>query len=525
MYYDRAGHDLKEESGLPQQSTRPQTGDGIAHYRVPSNSTPPQIQDRPHTSLARAAIPVGKSTPSWTTNPLRGTRSQEQLKAGSGGGRSTSRPLRRDSPEPKLETLSEQETPRNDSRVSTTTDLREQMHELKHRISSLKERAREDSLRRRSVQTLRQPCPLIHSHSDPPETRHSRSREFGSGSIGRVPALLPDTPSPPPSDSGDIVFDPRLGYAAVSPHRSSHNTSQERATSSGHKTDFFSCVDDKGTATSLTESYRSSDPLSEATSKTIESSETESIYEDAADEPVPFQRHEDREDAFDYGHFFLHSSMGTFSKVRRSSMSSTDSEVTTKGPSMFQQVPPTPETPENLRNIERGIHARAISKDSIETTASFATAREAIRSGRQTPVAIAEWLLPKSRDGRTNARGDDRADSGVGVAEQTSGKHAGVSRVDSRSRSRSSTHASYKSHRSNPSSNLSSASVAVSAITDAKAQKLGFQDKTLVLAVVENLRQICEKLQAGDESEFSGSLLRKRLDSARKMLDGSLPVV
>jgi hypothetical protein len=87
--------------------------------------------------------------------------------------------------------------------------------------------------------------------------------------------------------------------------------------------------------------------------------------------------HEDREDAFDYEHFFLHSAMGTISQQRlgrRDSFSSEDSVETTRGlPASNSQ---------EAKNDPRASlgHLRSESTDSVSTMATFATATEGLGS-------------------------------------------------------------------------------------------------------------------------------------------------
>jgi hypothetical protein len=98
-----------------------------------------------------------------------------------------------------------------------------------------------------------------------------------------------------------------------------------------------------------------------------------SLYHDTLATPIS---HEDREDAFDYEHFFLHSAMGTISQQRmgrRGSFSSEDSVETTRGP-----IAPSTDHKEEMRNSERTAlgHFRSESTDSVSTLATFATATE-----------------------------------------------------------------------------------------------------------------------------------------------------
>ncbi|KAF1356928.1 hypothetical protein BDV97DRAFT_21832 [Delphinella strobiligena] len=475
----------------------PQVADVFGHSRVFSDSAASQVfPERPVTSLSRNVIPVRNFTPSWTSNPLRGSKSSEQLR---GGARLTPR-LHANSPVPQLEPLAENESTvasvhhssNMSCQSSSTTDLREQMDELKGRISSLAVRAREDSLRRRSTQNLRQACPLVNSniYSSPAQQSNLR-RTSSSAHVGRHTAALSATPSPPRTEDGQLIFDPNLGYAALSPTRRSLRSPSM----------------DDDTVSSLTESYQSSTSSPSRTiTDTSEDGESNSIYEDAPNLPLASQRHEDREDAFDYGNLFLHSSMGTFSRPRGSSFTSTDSGETARGPISFDLVPSTPETPEHLRDIERSIHRRALSAESILSAASFTTAQEGIKSGRATPMATPDLFAPRSKDGRSTALSNDKADSGVVMAEQS--KVAAVSRPTRGSLSLF------------PSIPQSAESVAVSALLDVNARPLGLKDKALVFTLVESLRHICEELQHGDESGDRRRILRQRLEQASRVLDG-----
>lgn len=516
VYFGRTRYNTREhpDARVRYPTDRPQAGDGYGHYRVFSDPVPsPTLTERFHIPSSR--VPVSKYSPSWTSNPLRGSKSQEQMK----GGRTTPRPLHATSPEPKLEPLLEHESSREENRSSrvitrqpsTATGLREQMHELKERISSLKDRARDDSMRRRSMQSLRQSCPLVNSGVQLLGSQSDLKRVSSGANIRRSPAILPGSPSPPLTEDGEPLFDHRLAYATA-PRPSSNANTRESPDENIYALDFDedrSLGED--TATSLSRSSGSSGSTDGTVTDTSEEAEDDDIFADAPDVPTRPQRHEDREDAFDYANLFLHSSMGTFSRPRGSSVSSvtsTDSEQTARGPCMFDQVPPTPETPETLREIERSIHTRAMSTESMVTVSSFATAQEDIKSGRQTPIAMPEWL---SKD-QTVTHVCDRADSGMSVAELSATK-AGALR--SRSFTQTSLHASFPPIQPSP------VSAAVSALLGAKSRPLSLKDKTLVFAVVDSLKQICEKLQVDDEGEEATKLLRKKLADARQILIGS----
>jgi len=208
--------------------------------------------------------------------------------------------------------------------------------------------------------------------------------------------------------------------------------------------------------------------------------------------------HEDREDAFDYHNFFLHSTMGRFDQ--NSDTTSEASDDTARGPRLDPESFPmlgTPKTPEMLRKIERKLHERQMSSNSVATDSdsinSFATATE----GRQSPIKKSE--------------GSDGADSGVAFHKDRGFHKRQVS---------SQIVAQIRTIPTDPTS------VAVHAVTDA-AQKspMGMKDKTLVFMLVESIKDACFKLQDDKTPSGEGRVLRRRLEEARKVLEGHSPVV
>jgi hypothetical protein len=105
----------------------------------------------------------------------------------------------------------------------------------------------------------------------------------------------------------------------------------------------------------------------------------ESSYHDSVQAQVS---HEDREDAFDYEHFFLHSAMGSMSRRRmrrrgsNDSFSSEDSVETTRGPVTSHSL--------DVAAAKIGRRSRRGSAGSTSTLESFATATE----GRHTRTGI-----------------------------------------------------------------------------------------------------------------------------------------
>ena len=408
---------------------------------------------------------VGNDSAAWTAKSLRGTRSQELPR----NVRSSSRPWHKVSPESPLEILPEGDASPEITRGKAgspmvTQELRDQMHDLKHRISSLTERAREDSIKRRSLLQLRQSSPFTDAHGWQHEEQSRRVSPLTEDEINfEISKSARPISGTPAYEQITIGHDP----AEITNSDSQHGI-RESVVYVGPGAHRISIAQD-------------SPPLPR--------SESGSIYEEPMDEPRLSQRHEDREDAFDYQNFFLHSSMGRFE--RRLSSGSTDSGATTKGPvKVSEQVPATPETPETLREIERNLDAqeRKMSTDSLSTAASFATANEEAGSGR-----ISRLQSPTQRVH------SDGADSGVGML-------------------KSRTLRKFPAEPRSPTG--SGTSAAVAALIDPKGRPLGLKDKALVYMLAESLNKVCLKLQAGEETEYDNRLLRRRLDAARKALDG-----
>jgi hypothetical protein len=64
------------------------------------------------------------------------------------------------------------------------------------------------------------------------------------------------------------------------------------------------------------------------------------------------------------------------------------------------------------------------------------------------------------------------------------------------------------------------ATVAVKALIAPSGRQLGLKDKALLFGLVESLTKVCHKLQEGEETDYDSRALRRRLDEARRVLDG-----
>jgi hypothetical protein len=459
------------------------------HVRVFSDSNVPS-DDRRYRSLNI------NSNPSWTTNPVRNTRSSELL-------RYPRSPL---SPDPQLDTVSEEQSVRSHS---SAHNLREQMMQLRGRISDLKERAQEENLRRRSTTNLRDNCPLNNADTSPGATGSPRPRLARITKASNVPGAWVSAQTI--ADDEDEDFQPREEYM-----------DEEE--------------DDDDNYTLPHSGSGSTDRTSTPTTTTTDHSNP-SLYEDAPESSpdVSGPRHEDRDDAFDYSKFFLHSATGSFEPntptrhTRTTSLSSSDSCLTARAYPVNQdpatagaedeeelQAPPTPETPEALRHIEEVIlpsrmqHRRGLSAESLATIATFETAEE----GHQ--VSIAQWL---SRSTSASSIHD--------LKQQTKPSRSHPSNqaaLPSPALPPTYTPASAQNGQQYISISPSATTIAVSALLDpTKGQGLGSKDEALVYTLVESLREVVGELQLGAGGEERRRWLRRRLDEARRVIEGEDP--
>ena len=240
-------------------------------------------------------------------------------------------------------------------------DLQDQMKGLHIKISTLKVRAQEDGLRRRSIQSLRTPSPL--TAADPWYNNDMRYKEIRrmNSRLSREVESAQMTPrsdatstfdnrhapadSSKPTDTGSVVTEIEDGDDSRSVMESVYEDAEE-----GSDAEEPAPGRDQNALNEIR-----SEPLDEEMDQTLE-----------AFPPVPGSvdatPHEDRADAFDYEHFILHSALGNYvqTRLRRPSTDSTASVETTRP---IYNDPPDP-------------RPRADSAASQSTMASFATATE-----------------------------------------------------------------------------------------------------------------------------------------------------
>ncbi|WXC54515.1 hypothetical protein SNK03_000512 [Fusarium graminearum] len=325
---------------------------------------------------------------------------------------------------PAFGSMTDSDLPRSPS-VAQVRDLKHQMKDLRGKISSLKEQARADSMKRRSLQSLRTPSPFTHSRWDQALPESRKSQESTPDALNWQapwnadnPGEKPDGQISPKQDTkgaseleraktADIEYEdardtlepsgetstkeakvPTPVDEILGPQDDSQAQENDDMIDDGETWEGDLELEDEEVKEELqynqqTDGY--DDNLEDDDDEFVdfESESGESSYHDAIQNPVS---HEDREDAFDYEHFFLHSAMGSMSQHRRgswSSVSSDDSVETTRGP----VITPAPGTDSDSD------HERRPSVESMASFNSFTTATEGRSSRNSTFGNVTETVV------------------------------------------------------------------------------------------------------------------------------------
>ncbi|KAF5235494.1 hypothetical protein FANTH_11718 [Fusarium anthophilum] len=396
----RVYHPSEFDPGFPQRSASALGAAG--GYRQPLTS-----------SRSADALGIGYGTTSHrsptTLDPMLETLSEDEGGA-NGDSRRSSHLYNQLSPT--FGSMTDTDMPRSAS-VAQVRDLKHQMKDLRGKISSLKEQARADSLKRRSLQSLRTPSPFTHARWDQglPESRTSQettpetpawqapwnqgspkdkangqtSPKEGSKEPSEESAKTLDAGAvhgPRTSDAPDVAVaqeqsgspqfeaEPDLGddIQVQTQVQENDDMNDDGETWEGDLEQEEDDFKREGNGYGLQNGEYNDDAEDDDDDEFVdfESESGESSYHDAFQTPVS---HEDREDAFDYEHFFLHSAMGTMSQHRReswSSVSSGDSVETTRGPIVAPTSAPDSDSD----------HERRPSVDTMSSFNSFATANE-----------------------------------------------------------------------------------------------------------------------------------------------------
>ncbi|KZM24413.1 uncharacterized protein EKO05_0001565 [Ascochyta rabiei] len=510
-------------------SSSPSHTRGASETSIPPPFTPSYVSKMG--TGKRASSAMGATRGPWSPEgfghgrfPIKESRSHEVMRDprntwNTGEHQIPGRPTSRSSKSPPaLETLREDDNGHTLQRsASATSGLRDQMNDLRGRISSLKQRAQEDHMRRRSLHSLRTPSPFTSSEvwykgkdgyqaGTSPVTQHA-----GLGIKTNSPtrkALYEDGGSP------TTTFSQQEGeMLVVTRERSPKGLGIQQAG-----------VNPPSTIDEVTELSESTHGCEEAEDNDFVSAHGnhiepggDSVYEDAVYEMPVTERHEDRVDAFDYEHFFLHSAMGTYSlENRRSSISSNSSTATTRPVTAMQDS-------EGLSNAEKRIsmHQRNPSVDSVSTVASFATAAshqsdddddenermdqfsQQILSHNQHMAAQRPSLVSLRSDSAIHMR------RGTGLSPTQTTLSRGSSRTSSSSGSLASGLQISKMY-----------SILTESQRDEPRLALSEEDKQLIYSLAAGFQSVCANLQntCGDEDDRKA--WRRRLEDARKVLAG-----
>ena len=431
------------------------------------------------------------------------------------------------------------------TRARSTTqmrDLRDQMQDLKGKISTLKQRSKEDNLRRRSLQSLRTPSPFTAAeqwYTGQPVAEVGQSPAQGFGLVEGSKVLdAEETPNeaapedfrqlPLAIEGDDATWDedlhleeslpeptgqkeeltPRSSQVeSITYHRSPSQSPAERLII----IDESSPVDLGGKEDSL---YGDED------------------YHETSAEPV-VERHEDRPDAFDYEHFVLHSAIGTYSGVgvrrssstrkRRDSDSSASSVETTKPRNSTAEV--NGHAANGNGSSSSGGHMRKDSVESVSTINSFATATEGKPSPRSDDDD--DWTPRQTMAGSWQPEPKKHKVNGInGSPKSRSRKH--IASAYKSSRNDAKTLGENVSPTQPPDLLSYITSIARSDLPEVggpvKSLKIGDRDRELIERLVGSLAKVCANLHKfGDEGAvYEARVCRRKLDTARRMLDGEV---
>ena len=309
------------------------------------------------------------------------------------------------------------------TRARSTTqmrDLRDQMQDLKGKISNLKQRAREDSLKRRSMQSLRTSSPFTNAEDwylgapghrgEQAEAAKELEIQEESHREQQQPRTLPQQSPSPPSKHKEILDSRNMGpivEKGLPESFTTHTPPPEQIPLPKGKdspTDLQNpLASPSSEPLTLTNGDNSNDEYQIA--EIEDSLYGDHDYHETSPHPVSSElSHEDRADAFDYEHFILHSAMGSIGgqKLSRSSSHSSmysvettkpttngngiDDERSTSSPQerFNDDDDISPKTIISSKKVpaptieagKKSQHARNISVESISTDATFATATE-----------------------------------------------------------------------------------------------------------------------------------------------------
>ena len=405
--------------------------------------------------------------------------------------------------------------------LSQMRDLKDQMSDLKGRLSVLRDRARDDTMKRKSLQNLRTPSPFTAAEqwytADTSYTAPGLSADAGVG-----------VPSPSNDEKDKFEFE-SMPLSAVGTGTQEYAQSDSTSVYEDGVEEQPKTVDDNSDTTTEDGYGPYFDDTSEYTAEIINRGELDdydsdsSYYHDTIAHPIS---HEDREDAFDYEHFFLHSAMGTIGQERRGSSSSNDSVETTVPDRKLQQRP-------SLSRI------RSESATSISTVDTFQTATEGRGSdsdGERDPYAVRQVSSPRPTTPVTSKRStfgspivtterreESRPTSAIhNPLERTSitAHRPSVSSTDSFGSTGTTRSFPLMGKQKSQLSLLQNGVAEEDRNLSSPVHMLSKADQLLVESLVASLGKCVLGLQDASGGDYEGRVWRRRLDAARRTLDG-----
>lgn len=448
-------------------------------------------------------------------------------------------------------------------------ELRDQMQDLKGKISSLKQRAREDSMRRRSLQSLRTPSPFTAAeqwYSGSPDRQlgnittitsnveQKRSMSLGRKKVKDYKLTEPDSihvirdtnvSSNKEADllyEDKVLYEPREDTSIDTSFDSSTNSRSsvleivaqqakvpDRANGNIENIEDDCSQDDQSEVQEYEISPETPSLASLSDAQELEES-GETQGPEQASSPIG-ERHEDRPDAFDYEHFYLHSAMGHYSrrkaKSRASSHSSVYSVETAKPYNdVAEEFSDSEEEDYDLAAKDSGFnstsrprnHLRQSSGHSVSTTATFATATE----GRdEDEVSEHGWTNGRSMAGAWQSDHPSNRKFRVETSDTSA-------RPDETTPTQSSTNMALQPPRGrailDQLSTLPAFGPAATGVS-IPPLKLADGDSELVGRLIQSLSKVCDQLHIADaegSGKYEGRQWRRRLDAARRVLEGEV---
>lgn len=412
-------------------------------------------------------------------------------------------------------------------------DLRDQMQDLKGKISSLKQRAKEDSLRRRSLQSLRTPSPFTAAEQwyDESPTHQASSHEAdanfnkrSSGQHGESAAqefgigILEQAERK--SNGTDLDVTPRnsKGAQRIVPEN-------EPPAEQPSSEDSSASIPDSADNSS---DQNGSDPPYSTQEGEEDSLNGDADYQSPSVSPVG-ERHEDRPDAFDYEHFFLHSGTGTL--ARRDSIHSSGSDSDSSTYSVETTKPSNHLHPDHEREDgrpnstrKRG-HERNNSVTSISTTATYATATEG--KGSEGEASDDDWILHHPIAGSWTSERSAKRRNHLHTDNSQSGSGKRHAPPKTKASTDSNPVPAVPSPFLTPQQPTDDIVAVLNAVVEGgeEALELSDGDLDLVQRLICSLARVCrhvQRMSSAGGSKYEERMWRRRLDAARRVLDGEM---